>query len=257
VLFTSQSFAGGLSGVFFARPGYLLSPRVYYLAVLAIFGVVAIAVQNLRRSQTGLALGAMRDSEVGLVALGVDVARLKLTAFALSAMLAGMGGALLSATDQLATPFTYFKFQSLLYLTLAVIGGIGNWIGALAGAVILQLIPPFVHEPFIRDNFVSRNVFGGQLEALLPVFFGLGAIGLARNPHGFAEQIRSLIVRAPKAEALGAFEAGPAVAPDPGPTKLVAVAGGTLVHRADCLLARDKKRVRVKKSLDPCPVCEP
>lgn len=173
----------------------------------------------------------------------------------MSAALAGIGGALFSAAEQRATPFTYFKFQSLLFLTLAVIGGIGNWIGALAGAVIFLLIPPFVHEPFVRDNALTRLIFRDQLEALLPVFFGLGAIALARNPHGFAEQIRVLLTPRPK---LGGAE--PPVEPAEraiAEGALVAVVNGTLVHRADCLLVEGKQHIAVTDGSRPCPVCEP
>ena len=256
VAFTSGRFSGGLTGINFQRPGWLLSPRVYYLFGLAVFGVVALLVQNLRRSQTGLAFGAMRDSEVGLGALGVDVARLKLTAFAISAMLAGMGGALFSASDNLATPFSYFKLQSFLFLTLAVIGGIGSWLGAFAGAVIFQLIPPFVHERWISDNIVTRNVFGNTLESLLPVFFGLGAIALARNPHGLVEQIRVWVTPRERASREPVSELVPIAGARSG---LVTVANGTLVHRADCPLAADKKTraVRTLGRREPCPVCEP
>jgi branched-chain amino acid transport system permease protein len=254
VLFASQTFSGGLSGVYFTRPGYLLSPRVYYLAGAAVFALAAVGVQNLRRSKTGLALGAMRDSEVALGSLGVDVARLKLTAFSVSALLAGMGGALFAASDGLAKPFDFYKFQSLQWLALAVIGGIGNWIGAVAGAVVMLLVPSFVHERFVQENVVSRTIFGGELEALLPVFFGLGAIALARNPHGLAEQIRSWIAREGREPTSPPIPPLEKAVPD---DRLVAVAGGTLLHRADCVLVRDKKHVRTKKSLAPCPVCDP
>jgi branched-subunit amino acid ABC-type transport system permease component len=258
VAFNSKSFSGGLSGVVFSRPHFLLSPRAYYLFALALFGFVALLVQNLRRSKTGLALAAMRDSEVGLGALGTDVARLKLTAFTTSAFIAGMGGAMLSATDQLATPFTYFKLQSLLFLALAVIGGVGNWIGAFAGAVIFQLIPPFVHEPLVSDNVVSRVVFGGHLDALLPVFFGLGAIALARNPHGFAEQIRALLTPPSKRDDWPPpVEAHEPVPVGGGP--VITFANATMFHRPECVLATGKKAkaVRSKRRLRPCPVCEP
>jgi branched-chain amino acid transport system permease protein len=255
VAFTHGRFAGGLSGIAFVRPGYLSSPRAYYFVVLAIFGAIAIGVQNLRRSKTGLAFGAMRDSEVGLGALGVDVARLKLTAFSISAVLAGMGGALLSASDHLATPFTYFKFQSLLFLTLAVIGGIGSWLGAFAGAVIFQLIPPFIHESFVRDNAVTRFFFGDQLEALLPVLFGLAAIGLARNPHGIVEQIR--VFFAPNAKPK-ATQMPVEPASQPSTTGLVTVGAGSFVHRANCLLVAGKETTSASLlGAQPCPVCEP
>lgn len=259
VAFTSRRFSGGLSGVFFSRTESLQSPRTYYLVVLAIFSGVAVLVQNLRRSQTGLALGAMRDSEVGLGALGVDVARLKLTAFTMSAMIAGMGGALLSGADQLATPFSYFKFQSLLFLTLAVVGGIGSWLGAFAGAVIFQLIPPFIHEPFVRDNALTRAIFGDHLEALLPVFFGIGAIALARNPHGFVEQLRVWFTPRPREEAV-AVPMEPARVSVAAPGPLVAFRNGTMYHRPRCLLAQGKKGRSLRgpsKRLKPCPVCDP
>jgi branched-subunit amino acid ABC-type transport system permease component len=258
VAFNSRRFSGGLSGVVFRRPEYLRSPRTYYVAALAIFAVLALLVQNLRRSKTGLALAAMRDSEVGLGALGVDVARLKLTAFALSAMLAGIGGALFSAADELATPYSYFKLQSLLFLGLAVIGGIGNWLGAFGGAVIFQLIPAFVHEPFVRDNALTRLLFRDRLEALLPVFFGLGAIGLARNPHGLVEQIRVLVTPRPQRETLlPLFEPTPRIGAE---AEMVTLPEARFFHRADCLLAVGKDARPVQDSdteLRPCPVCEP
>lgn len=253
VLFSSQNFSGGLAGVVFRRPHYLSSPRVYYLAVLAFFGVCALLAQNLRRSKTGLALAAMRDSEVGVGSLGIDAARLRITVFSLSALIAGMGGALLSATDNLATPFTYFKLQSLLFLALAVIGGIGTWLGAFAGAVIFLLLPSFVHEPIISNNPLTRLVFRDQLEALLPVLFGLAAIGLARNPHGIAEQIRRLFTPTPKRIA--------AVAPIPHAVDatLVTFPQASFFHRADCVLATGKVPVPVGEvgRLRPCPVCSP
>ncbi len=258
VAFNSKSFSGGLSGVVFDRPGYLQSPRTYYIATLALFGLIALLVQNLRLSKTGLAFAAMRDSEVGLGALGVDVARLKLIAFSISAVLAGMGGALFSAADSLATPYSYFKFQSLLFLALAVIGGVGNWLGAFAGAVIFQLIPAFVHEPFVQDNAVTRAVFRDSLEALLPVFFGLGAIALARNPHGLVEQIRVWFTPRHRAETpLATVEPAGDAERD---TRPVTFRDATLFHRPDCVLATNKKGRRVTardKRLSPCPVCEP
>jgi len=253
VLFSSQAFSGGLSGVVFQRPHYLASPRVYYLAVLAFFAVAALLVQNLRRSKTGLALAAMRDSETGLGSLGVDVARLRLTVFSISALIAGMGGALLSATDNLATPFTYFKLPSLLFLALAVVGGIGTWLGAFAGAVIFLLLPAFVHEPVVSSNAVTRLLFRDQLDAVLPVFFGLAAIGLARNPHGIADSIRRIFT--PQAKKV-IVEAPPVKMVD---ATLVTFAQASMFHRADCVLATGKEPLPVSDvgTLRPCPVCSP
>ena len=262
VAFTSGRFSGGLSGIFFKRPGYLDSPRVYYFVVAGVFGVFALGVENLRRSKTGLELAAMRESELGAGSIGVDVARLKITAFTMSAVIAGIGGAFLSAADNLATPFSYFKLNSLLFLALAVIGGIGTWSGALLGAALYQLAPAIVHLPAVSTNPVSRVVFRGQLEALLPVLFGLGAIGLARNPQGLVEQIRSALVRRePMPEDVDIHDDLEHLQTVPADARLVTIAHASLFHRADCPLAAGKKLSPVgpgrRARLRPCPVCDP
>jgi branched-chain amino acid transport system permease protein len=263
VAFSSGRFSGGLAGIFFKRPGYLASPRVYYFVVAGVFAVFALAVENLRRSRTGLELAAMRDTELGAGSLGIDVARLKITAFTMSAMIAGVGGALFSAADRLATPFSYFKLNSLLFLALAVIGGIGTWSGALLGAAVFQLAPAVVHLPAVSSNVVTRVLFRDQLEALLPVLFGLGAIGLARNPQGLIEQIRSAFVGGgppPTAAAPAVREASVSVSQLGAPA--VVFPDAVFYHRRDCLLAEGKDRGRevtpgAEPSLRPCPVCEP
>lgn len=268
VAFTSGAFAGGLGGIFFDRPEALASSRVYYLVTLAVFAAAAAAVTRLRHARTGLFLHAMRDSEAGLAVLGVSGSRLKFTAFVASAGLAALGGALLSAADELATPLTYFKFQSLLILALAVIGGIGGWQGALTGAALLQLGPPFVHDLVTGDNVVSEllaalDVPGDNVEALLPVLFGVGAIGLARNPHGLAEQIRGGLARLglPLAERDSPVPAPKTTAPvEPVAAGRLVFPPGRLVHRPGCLLARGKTGQPVDgdaAGLEACPVCEP
>jgi branched-chain amino acid transport system permease protein len=261
VAFTSGRFSGGLSGIFFQRPHYLDSARVYYFVGVGVFAIFAFGVENLRRSRTGLELAAMRDTELGAGSIGVDVARLKITAFTMSALIAGIGGALFSATDNLATPFSFFKLSSLLFLALAVIGGIGTWSGALVGAALFQLAPAVVHLHAVGFNPVARLVFRGQLEALLPVFFGLGAIGLARNPQGLVEQVRSIFERGEGREPMAVLTRAEPVTVDALAAGLVTFRNARLFHRPDCLLAVGKKTRAVssrnKSRLRPCPVCEP
>lgn len=274
VAFSSQSFSGGLSGIFFSRPSFLESPRAYYLFTLGVFGLFALLIRNLRAGRTGLALEAMRDSPAGLAAVGESTARLKFVAFCVSAFMAGLAGALLAGASQVATPYSFFTVQSLLVLALAVVGGIRSWTGALAGAALFQLAAPFVHQPFIRDNVVARLLFHGQLEALLPVFFGLAAIGLAQNPGGIVEQLRDVVawirratsevrgLRAAPEVIVGGSKGALAVGGRPrGPAALVAFPHGRLYHRATCVLTTGKEGRTVEPDrldgLWPCPVCGP
>ena len=269
---TSKGFARGLAGVPFERPGFLTSDRSYYFAALTLFLLCALLVRNLRRGKTGLALAAMRDSQVGLASLGAGVAQLKLVSFCLSAFLAGLGGAWFAGARELATSTDYIRLISMLLLALAVVGGIRTWTGALAGAALYQLLAPIFHQPFFNENIVFETVFSGRLEALLPVFFGLGAIGLARNPHGVIEQTRegfadfkAKITRLthPPEPAVAGATASPSAA-GAGPVlevRAVHVPNARYYHLGGCVLTTGKEpeplsAARARK-LEACPICDP
>jgi branched-chain amino acid transport system permease protein len=270
VAFTSQSFSGGLVGIRFERSKIIASPRAYYFAGLLVFALFALLIRNLRNGKTGLALAAMRDTQVGLESTGASIVRLKFVAFCLSAFMAGIAGAMFSASYENATPYNYFTIISLLVLALAVIGGINRWSGALVGAALFQLFAPFLHQPFIQSNFVGREIFNGQLEQLLPIFFGLGAIGLAQNPGGIIEQTREGLAefrekraakQAARDRAALPAEEAPPVAEPVLDGKRVWFPNARLYHRSSCVLTigKDGKTLTaaVSRRLEPCPICAP
>jgi branched-chain amino acid transport system permease protein len=263
--FTNTDFSGGLSGVRFTRPDFLSSQRAYYLAGLAVFAIAAVLVQNLRNGRIGLALVAMRDTQTGIASLGADVRRLKLVTFCVSAFLAGLGGALFAGVRQTAAPQDWFTYLSLLFLTLAVVGGIASWSGALLGAAMFTLLAPILSQPVFVQNVVFKNVFGGQLPTLLPVFFGIGAIGLARNPHGAIEQTREgfadfrrRLAEREEKQARPSTPATPVSAPGNG---VVTFARSTTYHREACVLATGKEALPVTgaklRKLSACGLCSP
>jgi branched-chain amino acid transport system permease protein len=96
---------------------------------------------NLIESPTGRAFRAIHDSEVAARVLGVDVARYKLIAFVLSAVYAAIAGAYLALFDALVTPVTAGFLRSIEFVTMAVLGGLGSILGAVAGAAVLVLLP--------------------------------------------------------------------------------------------------------------------
>ena len=95
----------------------------------------------LLRSWAGLALLATRDDEDAAHASGVDVRAFKITAFTIGTALAGLAGSFyahyltfISAGD-FGFPF------SITILCMLVLGGIGTNRGAIAGAIILGVLP--------------------------------------------------------------------------------------------------------------------
>ena len=267
--FNSQSFSGGLGGVFFNRPGFVRSSLSYYFATLIIFGIFALLVTNIRRGKTGLALTAMRDSQVAVASTGASVTRLKFVAFCVSAFIAAFGGALFAGAQNLAQPVNFLELQSLLFLALAVIGGINRWTGALIGATLFLLAQPAVQLPAVQNSFIGKDLFNGQLPELLPILFGLGAIGLAQNPHGVVEQVREGFLQfrdrvqdlmGGRKETAPARAQGESVASWNGAA--VTFPSATLYHQPDCVLTVGKDGAEPVtgangQGLGPCPVCRP
>ena len=119
------------------------SQRSYYWAVLAVLIVVFAIVSRLRRSGIGRTTIAVRDNADTAAAYTVGPATTKLRAFALAGALAGLGGSLIAGAVE-AVPFTerYFLVgDSLLLVSMVVIGGISSPMGAVLGAIWVVGMP--------------------------------------------------------------------------------------------------------------------
>ena len=110
-------------------------PVRFGLVALAVFVVVIVLASNLRRSKSGRQMLAVRSNERAAAASGIAVRRVKLQAFALSALIAGLGGALLSSQINEANFGSFSAGASISLLTLAYIGGIASIAGATFAGV--------------------------------------------------------------------------------------------------------------------------
>lgn len=226
LMFNVGPLTDGTRGVRFARTAVLAHPYHYYLAGMGVFLLGALMVRNVRRGSIGLALQAMRDSEVAIRGAGASTVRLKVAVFSLAAFLAGVGGALFAGSGELVEPTAYIELFSLLFLALAVIGGIRYTRGALIGAGLLVLAREML--PVVTD-WLSRQlgaVSFHNIDQLPNLLFGVGAIGLATNPGGVVEQSRDGWERfVERLARLRARWRPPAEAP--GPTPAVAATATT------------------------------
>lgn len=93
--------------------------------------------ERLRRSDLGLALLAVRESETAAAALGVDVRRFKITAFVLGTFVAGIGGGLYAGYIGVIHPADFGFTLSVTILAMVAIGGMGTLWGPIMGALVL------------------------------------------------------------------------------------------------------------------------
>ena len=116
----------------------------YYYVVIALAVIAAILMKNLAMSRTGRALVAVRDRDIAAEMIGVHVAKYKIIAFIISSFTAGIAGALYAYLLGLISPDHFTLNQSILYVAMIIVGGMGTVMGAIIGAIFMVLLPEFI-----------------------------------------------------------------------------------------------------------------
>jgi branched-chain amino acid transport system permease protein len=148
-LFFAQSFplSGGPAGRLLpaqAGPVDFASDdtnRQMYWIFLGTLLLVSVGVAALKRSPSGRAFFAVRDSENAATAVGVSLTRIKLSAFALAAGIAALGGGLYGLGLGTVSSTSFNLGQSIQFLALVILAGIRSVWGALVGAAFLIFAP--------------------------------------------------------------------------------------------------------------------
>jgi len=106
---------------------------IYWIALGLVVAVLALTVLLLR-SRYGLALKAMRDSELAAACSGVDVKRTKLIVYIVTAFATAMIGALIFLQKLRISPDAAFSVNdwTAFVIFITVIGGIGRIEGRLS-----------------------------------------------------------------------------------------------------------------------------
>jgi branched-chain amino acid transport system permease protein len=109
-----------------------------YWAALVLLALSSLLLVWIVASRTGLALKAIRDSEMAADSLGVDPIRYKLIAFLVSSFVAGIAGAYYAHYLHILTPDSTIGVSIMItILVITLIGGIGTTIGPLIGAFLV------------------------------------------------------------------------------------------------------------------------
>lgn len=119
-----------------------LSFYVNYIIVILIVLVAAfMLVRRLERSWIGLNLDALRLDETAAACFGLNVVRWKITAFLLGNFLIGIAGALYGMVIGFVAPTSFTFADSLIFVSIVLLGGIGNVWGLILATVIVVIIP--------------------------------------------------------------------------------------------------------------------
>ena len=141
--------------------------------ILISLAAVMFIVWRLTKGRLGRAWAAIRQDELAALSQGIHVARYKMIAFVMSALLAGFAGGLESHLNFFVDPNEYGVTRTVQVLTFAVLGGAGNVLGPVVGALFLTSLPEIVRVP----NFDPRDVISGVILIAVIVFRPQGIVG--------------------------------------------------------------------------------
>jgi len=162
--------------VIFGRYDLRTDKEAYYYLCVAAVAVVIYLMWRLRRSGIGRTLLAVRDNEMTASAYTISPTRAKLIAFAVSGGIGALaGGLLVPATGSLRS-LAFQPNESLLVMSIAVVGGISSITGGVLGTVFLVGIPT-VFESSSQVRLFSSGL--GMLVVLM--YFPGGLISLLHN----------------------------------------------------------------------------
>lgn len=123
-------------------PGGQFDQPIHFYYLLLALAVIAICVSDrLVNSRMGRAWAYLREDHLAAEVMGIDATRYKLLAFAMGATWAGLAGAIFVSRIGIATPESFTLGESILIVTIVVIGGMGSVFGVTIGALAMIALP--------------------------------------------------------------------------------------------------------------------
>jgi branched-chain amino acid transport system permease protein len=146
VILNWESVTHGPIGVVGIPPlslfGYELvsAPSVYWFSFVVMV-LLALLQARLLGSHIGRSFRAIRDDDVAARAYGLSLNRYKSLAFIFGGFAAGVSGGIAAHLYSYINHETFNTQQSILALTIVILGGLGNVVGAIVGSVALVGLP--------------------------------------------------------------------------------------------------------------------
>lgn len=147
----------------------------YYYLVFALVVLIVFILKRLEVSPLGRAWIAIREDELAASSMGVNLMRAKLLAFGIGGAVAGIAGCVFAAKQGTVSPDSFDFVVSVMVLAMVVLGGLGNQLGAILGALLLSLLPEF-----LRGFDIYRMLLFGLAMILMMLLRPQGILGELR-----------------------------------------------------------------------------
>jgi urea transport system permease protein len=184
-----QPYTGGRVGMTYLAKLELFGHKfqmasLYYLITGTLIGCF-LGCALLVRSKLGRLLTAIRDNEYRVLALGYNTAMYKTFILALAGGLAGLAGALYVSAMGTAGPDRFGIAFSIEVVIMVAVGGRGTLIGAILGAVLVNLAGTYINNEYKE----AWQIILGSLFIAVVLFLPEGVVGWVRRQAAWLQKL--------------------------------------------------------------------
>ena len=163
--------------------GFTLGTNTSYYYILYVLVLITIFISyRLINSRLGRGLVAVKDDETAAEAMGINPTFLKMLAFVLGAAIAGLAGGIFASFIHYVNPDNFTYMESVVILTMVVLGGVGSIPGVIVGATVLTILPEA-----LRGISTYRYAIYGILLVMMMIVRPQGIISAASLKGGTAK----------------------------------------------------------------------
>ena len=188
-----SSVTGGFVGISVAPASIgnmvLKSEASQFYLIMVITALCILLAKNLARGKVGRAFVAVRDNDLAAEVMGINLLYYKLLAFFIGCFLAGIAGSLFATWVGFMNAEHFTLTDSILYIGMIIIGGLGTTLGPILGVVVIRLLQQGIMyiSPFLEGTFPVLPA--GFTSGLGPMVFGLVIVlFLVLEPRGLAHR---------------------------------------------------------------------
>jgi len=194
VIIHTKGLTGGIYGLVVPAPtiGSITITGTYswYYVVMILTVVFTFIAKNLVRTQVGRAFVAIRDNDIAAESMGINIFRYKLLAFATCSFFAGIAGTLWVFSIGIAEIEHFHLLDSIWYLGMLIVGGLGSITGGIFGVIFLKLLNELVaYISPVMANAIPA-VEAGVFAALGLLIYGVViAVFILFEPRGLNHRL--------------------------------------------------------------------
>lgn len=185
-----QGYTGGTNGIteftkLFGLPFAKITTKYFWYYVALAFLVLTYAAYAwILRTKCGRVLVAIRDGENRTRFSGYQVANYKTFVYSLSALFTGIAGALFVPFSGIISPSEMSISNSIDMAIWVAVGGRGNLIGAVIGALVVNAAKTLISESFPE----IWSYFIGLIFVLVVLFLPRGLTGVFADAKEFVKK---------------------------------------------------------------------